>query len=86
MESNKGDKETLENVVKFMDSVSKALEGLKDKISNSMQEIESKNEKPDRILHEWVSQTNNIIKEKFVETFETVLDDNKNFNEILKVW
>lgn len=86
MDNIKEEKETLDNAIKFTDSVSKALEGLKDKMSLLILESESKNEKPDRILNEWVLQANNIIKEKFEEIYEIVYEENKVFVGFMKTW
>ncbi len=79
------EKDNLDNIIKFTDSVSKALEGLKDKYDFIIFECESKNEKPDNILNNWVNQANLVIKEKFEEIFmKKYLEEN--FQIILKTW
>jgi hypothetical protein len=85
MEYLKEDRNTIENVIKFMDSVSKALEGLKDKFSVLILEAESKNEKPESVLKNWVHQAHNIVKEKFEEVYEVKYDDTI-FKKSLKNW
>lgn len=85
MEVLKEDRDTPENAIKFMDSISKALEGLKDKSFKMISESESKNEKPDNTLKAWVSGAYEIIKEKWEEVYDSQYDE-ANFQSILKSW
>ena len=85
MENVKEEKDTLENAIKFIDSVTKTLEGLKDKFSGAMFDGELKNDKPEPILHNWVNQTNQIMKDKFEEVYEVKYSE-ENFRMMLKNW
>lgn len=85
MELIKEDKDSLENAIKFIDSVSKTLEGLKDKFNFIIFEGEGKNEKSEAILQNWVNQTNSILKEKFEEIFEFKYTEEV-FRTSLKNW
>lgn len=80
------EKETLENVIKFMDGVSKTLEGLKDKYSLLILEAEAKSDRPDATLQNWVTQSNLVIKEKFEEVFRIKCDNEFNLKEHLSQW
>jgi hypothetical protein len=79
------EKDSLNNAVIFLDALSKTLEGLRDIFSNLFFEGESKNEKPDAIVNNWVQQTQNIIKEKFEEVYEIKYNEEK-FREVMLVW
>jgi hypothetical protein len=85
MESLKEERDTIENVIKFIDSTSKALEGLRDKFSTMILEGESKNEKPEGVLQNWVRQAHNILREKFEEVYEYKYDE-VFFKNCLKNW
>jgi hypothetical protein len=79
------DKDTLENVIRFIDNLSKTLEGLRYKFSNIIFEGESKNEKPDANLTNWVLQTQGIFKEKFEEVYGIKYDEER-FKFTLQNW
>jgi len=78
-------KDNLDKIIRFMDCISKILEGLKDKYTLLLFENESKNIKPDTILQNWVDAASQIIKEKYEELFETKYKED-DFNNTLKFW
>jgi hypothetical protein len=78
-------KDNLDKIIRFMDSISKILEGLKDKYTLLLFENESKNIKPDTILQNWVDAASQIIKEKYEELFEAKYKEDE-FNNTLKLW
>lgn len=49
-EKGKEIKDSVENSVKFMDSIAKALEGLRDKFDTLLSDGEARSEKPEEIL------------------------------------
>ena len=85
MEKTIDSKETLEKIIQFMDSLSKILEGLKDKYTLLLFESESKNLKPDTILRNWVDAASQVLKEKFEEIFENKYFEDE-FETTLKSW
>jgi hypothetical protein len=85
MDYIKEDKNTLDNTVRFIDSVCKGLEGLKNKFTVLIFECETKNEKPDTILNNWVNETNYILEEKFEKVFEIKYEE-KSFQMTLQKW
>lgn len=82
-ESNKDD--TYKHIIKFIDALSKTLEGLKDKYTSQIFESQKKNEKVDPILTNWVNHTNLVIKEKYEESFNQKYDEG-NFKINLLKW
>lgn len=85
MEFIKEENIPVEKIIEFLDSASKALEGLRDKYSIIILDAESKNDKPEGVLKNWVLQANNILKEKFEETFDMKYEETF-FKKSLKVW
>lgn len=85
MEYIKEDKDTVENVIIFLDGVNKILEGLRDKFNLMIFEMESKSDKPESILHNWVQQINSVIQEKFLEIYEINHSEDL-FKIVLKNW
>jgi hypothetical protein len=79
------EKDNLESTVKFVDSIAKTLDGLKDKFNLLLFESEAKNTKPDLILQNWVDQSLIVIKEKYEEIFQLKYSP-ENFDSALKVW
>lgn len=71
------EKDTQENAIRFLDTISKSLEGLKDKYTTILVETQSKNEKLEPILKNWVNGVNDILTSKFEEIYEikTVFDE-----------
>lgn len=62
-------------VIKFIDAVSKTLEGLKDKYMSQIIESESKKERVEPILTLWVNQTSKTLKEKYEEVFNAKYEE-----------
>ncbi len=85
MEKTIDSKDTQEKIILFMDSISKILEGLKDKYTLLLFESESKNTKPDTILRNWVDAASQVLKEKFEEIFGKKYYDEE-FETTLKHW
>lgn len=72
-EGNK--EETYKHVIKFIDAVSKTLEGLKDKYTIQITEYQKKKERVEPILTNWVNHTNLVLKEKYEESFNQKYDE-----------
>lgn len=82
-EGNK--EETYKNVIKFIDAVSKTLEGLKDKYTTQITEYQKKKERVEPILTNWVNHTNLVLKEKYEESFNQKYDE-ANYKVHLLKW
>ena len=82
-EGNK--EETYKHVIKFIDAVSKTLEGLKDKYTIQITEYQKKKERVEPILTNWVNHTNLVLKEKYEESFNQKYDA-ANFKVHLLKW
>lgn len=82
-EGNKED--TYKHVIKFIDAVSKTLEGLKDKYTIQITEYQKKKERVEPILTNWVNHTNLVLKEKYEESFNQKYDE-ANFKVHLLKW
>jgi len=74
-----------EKVIKFFDGITKALEGLKDRYTQMLFESESKNEKTETILKNWVTAVKEILIKKYIEIFEEEYNENT-FQSQLTTW
>ncbi len=87
MENLINEKDTQENAIKFLDALSKSLDGLKDKYSSLIFDAQTKNEKIEPILKNWVKNANLIFKSKFEEIYEIKNFTDENFiRNRLKSW
>lgn len=67
--------EKLENVIMFFDSVSKGMEGIKDKYSRIILDIEKGNDSVEYGLKMWVNATKQLIEDKYIQIFAEKYDD-----------
>jgi hypothetical protein len=63
------EKDTVENAIKYLDVLSKALDGLKDKYSTLIFEVQMKHEKIDPIMKNWVLDVNHLMISKFQDIY-----------------
>lgn len=67
--------DAVENIIYFFDSICKGMEGLKDKYSQQILELESRNEKIEVALKGWTSSTKALIEEKYDQIFGEKYDE-----------
>jgi len=74
-----------ETVIKFFDNVCKGIEGIKDKYMQMILDLESKNEKIESALKQWVNAIKSLVEEKYLEFFGETFDQ-ENFEAKTKQW
>lgn len=72
---NQAKEDNYKLIIKFIDAVSKTLEGLKDKYVSQIIDREAKKERVEPILASWVNQSSNTLKEKYEEVFNLKYDE-----------
>jgi hypothetical protein len=77
-----GDDSDINTIIEFFDSVCKGIEGLKDKFSQLILEIETKNDKIDQVLKQWVNAIKQLIEEKHYQYFNEQYDDDLFYSKI----
>ena len=76
------DDSDINTIIEFFDSVCKGIEGLKDKYSQLILEIETKNDKIDQVLKQWVNAIKQLIEEKYSQYFNEQYDDDSFYSKI----
>ena len=65
----------VENVILFFDNISKGMEGIKDKYTQIILDLEKKNDNIEIALKGWVNATKILIDEKYLLIFGEKYDD-----------
>jgi hypothetical protein len=73
------EKDTLENAIKYLDALSKSLDGLKDKYSTLIFDAQMKHEKIEPVLKNWVLDVNLLMISKFQDIYSIKNNCDENY-------